>query len=226
MTKDELIAQYRRAADDNEDPYLVSDNELVDLFNIAIDEACERKRLIFDDSTSDVCEVAVVSGTRTYTAHSSIVCITSAYLLDSDDNYLYLSVKDRDELDWADPHWREYSDEPRALVFDETNITFDREPTSDYTLHIEVYRRQLDSEKLTRGGVTPEVLTPVIHGAHHKQLYHYPLSVVLVENDPDGSSPQKGAYHGKVFDQYFGLPLSANRLKRARSNTPPRNKVW
>ena len=78
MTLAQLIAQFRREADDEVAPYLFSDAVVTDWLNEAVDEACVRSLLIKDWSTTAVCNIAITAGTSTYSTHPSIINITRA----------------------------------------------------------------------------------------------------------------------------------------------------
>jgi len=226
MDTTELIAKYRQESDDSTSPYLFDDAAILILFNEAIHEACTRKDLLFDSTTTAVCQVDVVEDTRTYDVHESITRITKAYLIDSAGNYIYLDIKDREELDRIDPTWRENEGEPEVLIFDETSITFNKTPEADYTLKLEVYRTPLSTEDLTLVDADPEVLTPAIATAHHRYLHHYPLMVVYNSDEPELYAPQKAKNHEDKFNRYFGLPPDADRKRKSQENRPHRNKLW
>ncbi len=58
--------------EDNVSPQLWSDLELKRYANEAEVEACRRSELLFDSTTPDVCQIAVVADVATYPLHSKI----------------------------------------------------------------------------------------------------------------------------------------------------------
>jgi hypothetical protein len=226
MNITELISRARRESGDTETPYLWSDAQLLDLFNDAEEEACKRKQLIFDATTAAACNIAVASGDRVKDLHESIVYITAAYLVDSSGAYIYLSLKDRDELDRIYPTWREAAGEPVYLVVDEDSCQLVPEPEADYTLYLEVYRTPIDSEKMVLPGGEEDPVSPTIARAHHKHLTNYVLAEIFKDPDADTYSPGKADLHEKRFNDYFGLPTDADRGRKARENRPHHNKLW
>ena len=73
MTLAELIAALRTDADDLvANPYLWSDAELTRWANEAEQEAALRAKLLFDASTTAVCQIAVLAGTTSYALHAKV----------------------------------------------------------------------------------------------------------------------------------------------------------
>ena len=100
------------------------------------------------------------------------------------------------------------------------------EPEEDYTLSLEVYRTPLESEKMIATVAPATATSPVIAKAHHKYLVEYVLAEALSDRDADTYSPQKAEEHEKKFNDYFGLPVDADRWRKSRENRPHRNKLW
>lgn len=226
MKASDLIAQYRREAKDSATQQLNSDSEVIDLFNEAIDEACIRKRLLFDATTEAICSVPVLVDTATYALHESIVTPTKAYLIDSGGEHLDLTIIDRFELDRIRPGWRDDdAGEPKYLLLDEKNVQLVPAPSAAYTLKMEVYRVPIATEKLTVPAGEVDV-APVIATGHHRHLVHYVLAWVYVHDDAELWAPVKASRHEGYFNRYFGLPATADRLRSGMTNRPHRNKTW
>lgn len=235
MTITELIAQYRRESRDSADGQLASDAHVIELFNEAVDEACTRGQLLFDDSTADVCEVDVSSGTATYDLHSSIVHITRAYLEDANGDHIHLEIKDRPEMDRDNPEWRAESDEPEYLFVDDTTMRLVPEPADAYTMHLEVYRTPIDAERLTapvaadpqaNPPVEASDPSPVIAAHHHRHLVHWVLSQVFAWPDADLFDKRKADRHAELFTRYFGLPTTADRMRDKQVKRRRTNRLW
>lgn len=240
MKTSELIAQYRWESGDDVAPYLNSDTDIVRLFNEATDQACSRKPLILDSTTASVCELSVVADTATYALHEKVVKVNKAYLVDENDAHIDLDILDRFELDRIKPTWREdAADEPKYIIVDEKSITLVPTPAATYTGKLEVQRLPLDEEdhyeRLTvpvaaDPEATPPVEasdpSPVIAAGHHDHLVHWVLARVYRKDDADQYAPGKADAHEAMFNRYFGLPPTSDRLRSGMTNRPHRNKVW
>lgn len=219
MNITELMSQYRREARDEAtvDP-LTSEATLIFLYNQAVDEACKRKKLLFDSTTEAVCQITVVDGTATYAIHEAIVFIDKAYLVNAAGTYTYLGIFDRDKLDRDFPTWRESTGSAVAMIIDETSVQLVAEPNEDATLYLEVYRTPLTAEKMIAVVDGATALSPAIASAHHDQLYHWPLSIVYRQDDANTYAPEKAAYHEGKFIEYFGEKIDARRLRQTKVN--------
>jgi hypothetical protein len=222
MTIIELIAQYRRESQDGADS-LVSDADLVVMFNDAVDEACIRKPLIFDATTAAVCEIegTAILG-ATYNTHEAIIQVDRAYLVNAAGAFTYLAILSREALDDSLPCWREESGVPHTLLVDETSATLVPPPEEDFTLKLEVYRQPLADDKL----VLVSNNSPAIASTHHRYLVHGVLAIVYNRDDVAVYAPGKGAKHEGIFDRYFGLPPTACQGKRSREDVQHHNKTW
>jgi hypothetical protein len=226
MTLTELIAEYRRQAVDNADPPLVNDTQLTVLFNEAVEEACTRSPLLFDDSTTAVCEIDVVSGTAVYANDPSIVYIAHAYLVDSGDEQIPLILTDRDWLDNNVTGWRSTTGEPTHLNFDESRVQLFPEPEDDYTLQLEVYRVPLAAEKLGAGSGETLVTTPAIAAMHHRHLVSWVVAQVTSTPDAELFNTGQEEKHREKFKRYFGHTPTADRRRKGRENRAHRNQLW
>ena len=68
MTLEELIASFREDSTDKLEPYLWEDETVTRWLNEAQDEAAVRGRLLLDDSTPAVTQIAVTAGQANATA--------------------------------------------------------------------------------------------------------------------------------------------------------------
>lgn len=73
MNLEQLITAARGALQDEKEPYLWSDELLVDYLNEGVQEACERAKLIEDATTEAVCRIPVVPGQASYALHPSVL---------------------------------------------------------------------------------------------------------------------------------------------------------
>ena len=234
----DIINRIRIEADDSTaQDYLWDDTTLLGLINDAVDEAVIRKRLIFDTTTSTVCQITANPPVSTpalptvYSLDPSIIDISKAYLTDPDSSYPFpcgmfptLEIVSREYLDMYFSWWPTWYGPPRFLLYEEGNVTIIPNVWETNTLNLEVYRITLAAEKMTLPSSGPEPL-PVISAVHHPYLYHWPLSVLYNRRDLDQYAPQRAVYHLGKFEEYFGKRPPANQYRKDRQGRPHRNKV-
>jgi len=169
----DLLNQFRVDTKDAVAPYLFSTLDAIGWLGEAEEEACIRSRLLFDDSTTDICEIFVLNGVREYAIDPRITEIVTAYLTDADGVNHDVAIVLRKWLDIQNPDWRTETDRlPAALMHLSKRIAFDVEPNADCTLNIEVYRKPLVSIA-TRHAVTlqdtGDTVTHVAHGRSNNE---------------------------------------------------------
>lgn len=76
----DLIAMVRNELDDATQPYLWTDQEFIEYFADAENEAARRARLLIDSSTTAICNIAVLANTAEYTLDSRVLFIRRATL--------------------------------------------------------------------------------------------------------------------------------------------------
>lgn len=221
MNIDDLVVRFGIEVKDTEEPYLFPIGERITLLDEAVEEACLRKNLLFDDSTAALTQIAVVAGTTTYQLHDAVNHITVAYVVVGTE-YFYLELVSRDELDRIRPAWREdEQDDPKYLVVDEQQVRIVPPPASDGTMYLEIYRVPLDEEKMVETGDEP-----VIASTHHKHLVYWACAEALDRPDADYYAPGEAKRFRDQFENYFGTRPDADRLRKTRENRPHRNKLW
>lgn len=225
MNATELLQQARQEGHDEVTPYMWSDALLIRLFNEAVDEACRRKDLLFDDVSVGVCQIDISEALGGhYWLDESVRTIVKAYI-DYGDYKKNLTIVSRPEVDQLSPDWRDLeAGEPDFLVQDEGRIQLIPAPLDTATLRLEVWRVPMSPELLE---ATPAIAgTPYIASIHHRYLYHWVLAKAYMIDDLDSFNPEKAARHDQAFIDYFGLPRDASLLRETRMNLPRRNKVW
>lgn len=222
MTLNDLIILFGIETRDTVEPYLFPVDERMMWLDEAVEEACLRKNLLFDDSTAAICTIDVTTPTYSYDLHEAINHITEAHLIVGTE-YFYLNLVSRDELDQIRPGWREDSvDEPKYLVVDENSVRLVPPPANDGTLQLEVYRVPVESEYMS----VSSGKVPVIAATHHKWLVHWAVFKALGRPDADYYHPEGAQKALNAFENYFGRRPDADRLRKTRENRPHRNKLW
>jgi len=212
-----LIEEFRDLSQDLNEPYLWDDTFVLGKLNEAEREAADRARLLFDDATVTVVDIAVTAGTAKYATSPLILDIERAFWVVSDEA-TPLHLYDRHELDRLRDDWRTESDTPTGLVWDGVNVTLNRVPLVDGTIHLEVHR--LPATSFT-ASTSPEIPT-----IHHTELVSWALFRAFSVPDADGANPElAGVYLGR-FERYFGRKRGANLRRSQRANKPHVNKTW
>lgn len=221
MTLAELIALFRSDADDIvANPYLWSDAELKGWANEAEQEAALRAKLLFDASTTAVCQIAIVAGTTSYPLHAKVHDVEHARIIDSAGNVTRLTLTDRIELERVRPDWRYETRPPRALIRYDGRIEVDCIPDADYTLRLEVHR--LPMEDMADNADTPEI-API----HHRHLVKWMLHRAYQRPDSETHDPERSAKAEQAFTKVFGRRPDANLRRDQQANRPQFNKaVW
>lgn len=219
MKLSELEVIFRAKVRDLVVPYNCSSVEFQVFINEAEREACRRMNLIFDKTTTEVCEIAVAEGDQVKDLHSSVWEVMTAYLVDSNGDHIKLTNVDQVELDRVSPGWREIEKQPERYIIEESTITLDSKADAAYTLKLEVYRLPITDM------ATP-ASAPEIAAAHHEKLldwvkknyYEIPIEGVF--------SPELTSIHEQRFEDHFGVSKTADSRRRSWANRPQHNKLW
>lgn len=220
MTLEDLIALFRSDAKDVEEPYLWGETQVVGWFNEAQSEAAVRGRLLLDDSTPAVCEIAVAADMASYQLHPKVYEIAHLRFVGaSTSEGRELAVVSREYLDRKDPYWRDRCcDEPRFAIQTETRLRLVPTPREAGMLRLEAYRLPL--KQLTHCYDKPE-----IHEAHHAYLVHWALYRAFGQPDADGFDPGKSQRSYSVFESYFGMRPDSDLRRDTRQDQPHTNVI-
>ncbi|WP_047218048.1 DUF6682 family protein [Delftia lacustris] len=220
MTLQDLIALFRSDAKDVEEPHLWDEPQVVGWFNEAQSEAAVRGRLLLDDSTPAVCEIAVAADIASYQLHPKVYEIAHLRFAGaSTSEGRELAVVSREYLDRKDPYWRDRcSDEPRFAIQTETRLRLVPTPRESGALRLEAYRLPL--KQLANCHDKPE-----IHEAHHAYLVHWALYRAFGQPDADGFDPGKSQQSYSVFESYFGMRPDSDLRRATRHDQPHTNVI-
>lgn len=209
MNLADYIAAYRNATGDLSQPYYCEDEEVVEWVNEAEEEAAFRARLLYDDTTPDVCEIAVTAGTSRYAMHETVFDIGRATLTDGDTRHA-LAIKTRDDMDAYNGDWQDWdTGDPLYLVGDESHVTLAPAPSSDCVLNIGVCRLPLSA-------LSDPVDQPEIRRRHHHALLDWVLHRAYLKHNPEMQDLQKATFHEGRFEKYFGRRPDANVSRKQR----------
>lgn len=212
MTLEQLIARFRIDADDLvPNPYHWLDEWLIDWANEAQSEAAVRARLLLDDFTPSLCEIAVVAGQASYPLHPKVYEVaTIAFKASGADRRNGLELMSREKLDRMQPGWRDLpQDTPRFAIQSESRLRLAPIPSQDGQLLLEAYRLPLKA--LANDNDKPE-----IHEAHHPYLVQWMLYRAFSRPDSDTRDPGRAAVALDVFERYFGPRPDADLRRSTR----------
>lgn len=220
MTREELIAIFRRDTDDLAAPYLSSDTSIVQWLAEAEQEAVIRARLIHDVSTPAVCRIDVTAPTSTYRLHPAITEITRAAFTptgSTTETVLYLT--DTVEQDRRFPDWRTTVDTPHQAIQTDTQLRLCCIPGNDGVIALEVYRLPTSDPD--------DSWEPEISAIHHRHLVQWALYRCYSRPDAEVTDQRKADIAISEFTRVFGLRPETNMRRDAQANRPLFNKaVW
>lgn len=219
MDVDDFIVEFRERAQDTVTPYLWSDAEILGYLNDALDEACERSRLIEDSTTAACCTIPLATGASTYDLHASVFLIKrltfrGRALIESS-----IEAEDR-----SDPYWESRTGEPWRYIQTESELRLIPTPTVDQNgedLTATVYRRPLVARTLTGAANT----APEIAERFHKRLLDWMLHRAYSKPDADTVNPAKADEHEARFIRSFGERMDANVQRKRRDKRPHRTRM-
>lgn len=213
MKVDDFIACFRAAVADEVHRQFWSDAEIVSYLNEAVQEACERAKLIEDRSMS----LALVPGQDTYDLHPNVFEIKRLTLRGRP-----LDETSVEELDCHAPGWELRSGEPRCFIFEQASgskppkVRLVPTPLAADSVGLTVYRGALKSLSEDIGHEKPE-----IPERFHSRLMDWVMHRAHLKQDADAFDPAKAATSLALFVQAFGERPDANVQRKQRDRRPP-----
>lgn len=212
----DFIAEFRDTVSDNAEPYFWTSESIVRYLNEAVQEACERAKLIEDRSTSVVCAIEVEAGVSTYALHPSVFEIKRATLAGRPLDETSVEAMDADCTGWE-----LLQGTPRAFIFEQASgaspctIRLVRTPTKAEALALTVYRGALRPLSADQDQARPE-----IPERFHERLMDWMLHRAYLKQDADTFDPNKAAVSLGLFVQAFGARPDANVQRKQRDRRP------
>lgn len=218
MTRDELVREFRIAAQDQVEPHMWPSSWLESWLKEAEEEACIRGRLLHESSNEDVCEVDVGPGEAQYPLHPALYEIDHIALREAGDQRrrpLRLVSQE-----WLDNHirdWRDLSGRTEYAIQGDTSIRLVPAPEREGVLLLEGYRLPLERAGEWR---------PEIHKAHHRHLLQWVLFRAFTVPDADMADAERAALAERTFTNYFGHRPDSDLRRITREDTDHHNKAW
>lgn len=216
MTLEQLIAQFRVDSEDKLEPYLFSDESVIQWLNEAQDEACIRALLLKDWATAAVVQIPVTAGLSMYAPHEAIINITRATFVPLAGEKQVLLNTDEYELDRINPDWRDLSEPPRFIIHHDTQIRLACTPDTNGVLHLEVNR--LPIAPMAVGTDSPEVAA-----IHHRHFVQWALHRAFSIPDSETMDANRAAMSEVMFSRVFGHRPDANTRRGHESTRPHHN---
>ena len=213
----DFIDGFRSSVGDNEVPYFWSAEDIVRYLNEAVQEACERAKLIEDRRTPTVCSLTLQAGVSTYDLHPSVLEIKRLTL-----NGQKLDETSEEELDEDCPGWELQAGKPSCFIFEQAagvqppRVRFVRSPVSAGAVALTVFRGALKPLRADLDTAKPE-----IHERFHERLMDWVLHRAYLKQDADTFDPGKAAQSLALFVQAFGERPDANVQRKQRDRRPP-----
>ena len=217
MTVEDFIKSFRAAVLDAADPPFWSSEEIVDFLNEAVQEACERAKLIEDRITPSVCSISIQPGVETYALNHSVLQIKRAAF--NGRNLCETSVEEQDSLSNS---WEQRTGQPSGYIFEPSSgarspqLRLLPKPSVAGVVNLTVYRGAL--KPLTP--CTPNV-APEIPARFHSRLMHWLMYRAHLKQDADTFDAVKAAEHLALFEKAFGQRSDANVQRKHRDRRPP-----
>jgi hypothetical protein len=200
MHTGDILAHARYQLDDETEPYLWSDIELLAYLQKAYDEWCRKLEVLRDAETVSICSITLLASTSIYSMSEKIVRIFSARLATS--TTVPLDVKDElwlDEYVWA---WRTRTGTPLYVAPDyETKkirvVPYFPVGSSGDTLWLSVARLGLSN--FTIAGLETE--SPETNSDQHILLVDGILRDAYLKRDTECYYPKSADRHRLLFEQ-------------------------
>jgi hypothetical protein len=221
MKLSELRTLFRSNTADTVRPYLFPDEDIDLWLNEAENEAALRASLIHEASDASICSIAVAAALGTYPLHEAVFMVTAAYFTATGDDTdpVTLALSDRHEQDRVRKGWRTLSDEPTALIVEDTRMLLNCLPATAGVLAIECYRAPL--KPMVQDNDTPE-----IGALHHRHLAAWAEHRAYSRPDTETFDANRGERAKAEFTRQFGERPDADMRRSVQANQPHSNKAW
>lgn len=212
MNVEQFIADFRRDMDDAEEPYLWSTEFIVSALNTAVDEACERAKLIEDRTTAEVCTINLQVGVTDYRLHAAVLEVKRLTLRGRP-----LCETSVEELDSHDCGWESRTGTPRWWIQDYNGgLRLVPQPVLAEAIHLTVYRTPLEPLSADIDSGEPEI-KPILH----KRLLPWLYREAYLQTDTETYDAEKAARHEATFERSFGARPDANVQRKRIDKRPP-----
>lgn len=226
MNVKELIDSAEAEADDRADGKAAEKADKLRYLNEAVDEACIRKRLLYEAVNESMCIIPIDAGQQVYPLGDlgdKWVFITMVVMVrDADiNNQPALRIRSLEDLTIECPDWRnnQRGRLPYAVVLTDNTIEVAGRIESSGILKLQGYRLPLKA--LKADGDKPEIST-----IHHRLLTKWVLHRMYEVPDSEIFNPDKSLKALAQFEAYFGPRPDADLRKGMVADTVHHNRAW
>ncbi len=218
MTLQDFIAEFRSQRTDAVVPYFWSDAEIISYLNSAINEACERAKLIEDRSTPAVSQITLVAAQGDYVLHPSVIQVKRITYAGQ-----MINPTSVEQLDLDDPLWETRTGDPKTYVLTgTTGLRLVPIPTAGTvavtsTIALTVFRTQLVPFDIWSDYDS----SPEVPDIYHIRMMPWLYRCALLKTDSDRFDPVKAAEQEAIFEVAFGVRPDANVRRKWRDRRPP-----
>jgi len=207
MTLAELRAFVREQAQDNLEPYFLSDAALNGHLNEAEEEACIRAKLLYDASKA----VTLVADQAVYPLDEAALS-ARFFLFDrfalSGNNYRVLHATTLHSMDCEHPGWEDAaSGIPEYVLMDQAPNSVTLWPTPSAVVSGDVVR--LRGFRLPLAAMSADGDEPEVDAAYHRYLADWALHRFFSVSDADMFDLGRAGRHLAAFESRFGVRPSA-----------------
>lgn len=206
MKLSELRAEARGRLDDRAPPYLWTVEDLDRYLNSAVEEAAIRARLIYDERTPRVVEIALREGVAEYPLAAEVIRVDYAVLQST--GRQIERIKDRDLRAW-DGEWSTAAGTVTAFHEREQSIRIYRIPQAVDVVKLALWRLPLC--KLKTDDDEPE-----IPRREHIKLIDWVCREAFLKRDSDAFDENRAATFAALFTASFGPRESADVYRKRR----------
>lgn len=201
MTLRELIEIFRHEVDDLGEPYLWSDDELIEYANDAENEACRRARLLIDSTTAEICQIVVDADTGLYALDERVIFVRRAKLASRSLTLARASLRD---VDAYVPGWEAHTGTVTSFITDADTgmLRLYPVPRAADTLNLTVVRLPLVELNSLDDSFE-------IHARYQRNLRHWLKYRAYSKQDAETRDGKKAAEGLALFEQEFGKASTA-----------------
>ena len=216
MQVKDFIRNFRTATGDEKDPPFWADEVIVGYLNEAVQEACERAKLIEERLNPQICSVQVVPGEATCALHASIFEIKRVTLQGRP-----LHETSTERLDMTQPGWELRKGRPCWFLFEQANgvqsprLRLVPTPVEVETIALTVFRGALKPIDPCDLNARPE-----LHERFHLRLVDWMLHRAYLQQDAEIFNETKAATSLGQFEHAFGERPDANVQRKQRDHRP------
>lgn len=208
MNLKDLEVEFRRLANDGNDPPLWTHDEIVRYANEAVKDACERAQLIEDSETPTICRITVRANKPEYNLNPLVLRVLRVKL---DRQVAPLTPSSRFELERRGAAWESTMGTPFTFFDLERTVRLVWIPNQDDVARLTVKRLPL--RDLCNPGDQPE-----IHDRLHYRLVDGMMARGYMKTDSQTYDPKKASECESNFTRSFGERPDANVMRKRRES--------